>query len=121
MPNIYAVGPNGEVADGCRAVETLRVLADITNLFENLRAARNRVQKGIVVSDQFRRPQEKRASGQIFAPASSQDHFEIKAGLAPENPVQTAAIRYVREHGMISFSQRVEELLTDLFPERAEH
>jgi hypothetical protein len=119
MPNIYAVGPNGKVADGCRAVETLRILADITKLFENLRAARNRVQKGIVVSDQFQRPQEGSASAQVFAPASTEDHFELKAGPAPENPVQTAAVRYVREHGIVSLSERVDELLSALFPARA--
>jgi hypothetical protein len=121
MPNIYAIRPDGKMADGCRAVETLRVLADITNLFDNLRAARERVQKGIVLSDQFERPQETPASNQIFAPTSSQDRVEIRVGAAPANPVQTAAIRYVREHGMISLSQRVEELLSNLFPERAEH
>jgi hypothetical protein len=116
MPNIYAVGPNGEVADGCRAVETLRILGDITNLFENLRAARTRIQKGIVVSDQFQRPQEGSASA---APASTEDHFELKAGPAPENPVQTAAVLYVREHGIASLSERVDELLSALFPARA--
>lgn len=111
MPNIYAVRPDGTLADGCRTIETLRILADITNLFENLRAARNRVQKGILVSDQFARPQD--------GPAG-QARFEIKAGPAPENPIQTAAIRYIREHGIIDLSQHVDELLTDLFPTAAQ-
>jgi hypothetical protein len=46
MPNIYAVGPDEKVADGCRAVEALRVVWDIANQVENLRSARERVQKG---------------------------------------------------------------------------
>lgn len=43
MPNIYAVWPDENVADGWRAVEALRVVWDLANQFENLRSARGRV------------------------------------------------------------------------------
>jgi hypothetical protein len=55
MPNIYDVGRDGKMADGCRAVEALRVIWDITNQFDNLRGARERVRKGILVSDSLGR------------------------------------------------------------------
>jgi hypothetical protein len=51
MPMIYALGPDGKVADGCRAVEALRVIHEIIYQFDNLRGARERLQKGIVASD----------------------------------------------------------------------
>jgi hypothetical protein len=50
MPNGYALGSDGKIADGCRAVEALRVIHDLDGLFQNLRGARDRVQKGIVPS-----------------------------------------------------------------------
>jgi len=53
MPNVYAVGSDGKVAEGCRAVETLRVLYDLDRLFDNLRGARERVRKGILLSDEI--------------------------------------------------------------------
>jgi hypothetical protein len=38
MPNIYAVGDDGKVAEDCRAVEALRVLYDLDQMFDNLRS-----------------------------------------------------------------------------------
>ena len=40
MPNVYALGPDGKVADGCRALEALRVIHDLDGSFQNLRGAR---------------------------------------------------------------------------------
>ncbi len=47
IPNIYAVGTDGRVADGCRAIEAIRVIYDLDR-FQNLRSARDRVRKGIL-------------------------------------------------------------------------
>ena len=46
MPNVFALGADGKVADGCRAVEAVRVIHDLDDLFQNLRGARDRQQKG---------------------------------------------------------------------------
>ena len=43
MPNVFAVGPNGKVAEGCRAIEAVRVIHDLDALFQNLRGARDRI------------------------------------------------------------------------------
>src|SRR5882762_9807816 len=40
MPSIFAVGVDGKVAEGCRAVEAIRVIHDLDELFDNLRGAR---------------------------------------------------------------------------------
>jgi len=56
MPNIYAVGPDGKVASGARAVEAVRILCDMARSFQNIQSARNRVQKGTLVSDQVKQP-----------------------------------------------------------------
>jgi hypothetical protein len=43
MPNVYAVGTDGKVADGCRALEAIEMIHDLDDLFQNLRAARDRL------------------------------------------------------------------------------
>lgn len=50
-PNVYALGPDGKVADGCRAIEAVRVIYDLDDLFQNLRGARDRVRRSIVPSE----------------------------------------------------------------------
>jgi hypothetical protein len=46
MPDVYALGPDGKVADACRAIETVRVIHDLDDLFQSLRGARDRLRKG---------------------------------------------------------------------------
>jgi hypothetical protein len=109
MPNIYAVGPDEKLADGCRAVESLRVVWDLANLFENLRAARERVQKGVMASDLFKQP--------LKAPASGQMGSEVRLQIGVrDNPVEVAEMRYIREHGASGLSHAIEGLIYDLFP-----
>lgn len=113
MPNIYEVGWDGKIADGCRAVEALRVIWDIANQFDNLRGARERVRKGILVSDSLGRQQK--------PPSSGQDRSEVMVvGGIRDNPVQAAEIQYVREHGEIGLSHAIERLIRDLFPAQTE-
>src|SRR6266403_972093 len=55
MPNYFAVGEDGKVAEGCRAGEALRVIYDLDRMFVNLRSARERLRKGIVASDAIKK------------------------------------------------------------------
>jgi len=57
MPNVYSLRSAGKVADGCRALEAIRVIDDLEGLFQNLRGARDRLRRKIVVSEEI----EKRA------------------------------------------------------------
>jgi hypothetical protein len=113
MPNMYAVGPDEKVADGCRAVEALRVVWDLANIFDNLRGARDRVPKGVMVSDMVKQ--------QLEAPASGQTRSEARlvAGKV-DNPVRIAEMRYIREHGAIGLSHAIEGLIYDLFPPQSQ-
>jgi hypothetical protein len=108
MPNIFAVGGDGKVAEGCRAVETLRVLHDLDQLFENLRSARERLRKGIVASDAIKRSLEN-------TKANQKTSAWLQAW-TDTNPLRPAENRYVREHGADHFNQLVEMLFEELFP-----
>jgi hypothetical protein len=110
MPNIYAVGIDEKLADGCRAVETLRVVWDLANKFENLQGARDSIQKGVVSSDMFQQ--------QLAAPTSNPVWCELRVqtGMRVKSPVEVAVERYIREHGATGLSHAIEGLIYDLFP-----
>jgi hypothetical protein len=55
MPNVFALGPDGRVADSCRALDAIRVIHDLESLFQNLRGARDRLRKGIVPSEEIKK------------------------------------------------------------------
>ncbi len=108
MPNIFAVGADGKVAEGCRAVEAIRVIHDLDSLFDNLRSARERLRKGIVASDAVKRSLENTNANQ-----KTTARLEVRIDT---NPLRPAEIRYVREHGAEHFNQFLEMLLEELFP-----
>jgi hypothetical protein len=110
MPNIFAVGADGKVAEGCRAVEALRVIHDLDQLFDNLRGARERLRQGIVASDAIKKSQENtkanlKTTGRLVAVAR-----------VNTNPLRPAEFRYVSEHGADHLNQVVEMLFEELFP-----
>src|SRR5467141_2381625 len=108
MPNIFAVGGDGKVAEGCRAVEALRVIHDLDQLFDNLRGARERLRKGIVASETIKKSLENTNANQKIT-ARLEGHVDT-------NPLRPAEHRYVREHGADHFNQLLEMLFEELFP-----
>jgi hypothetical protein len=108
MPNVYALGPDGKVADGCRALESLRVFHDLEGVFQNLRGARDRLQRGIVLSEEV-----KKRAGE----PNPQPHITFRPEAhADTNPIRPAEGRYVQEHGREAYSQLLARLFDDLFP-----
>ena len=108
MPKIYALGSDGKVAPGCRALESLRVLHDLDSLFENLRTTRLRMQKGIVASDEIKKQAQRKAAFQT----------RLVAGTRVEiNPVREAETRFIKERGELAMSALVLQLFQQLFPE----
>jgi hypothetical protein len=105
MPNLYAAGSDGKVANGCRAFEALRVVYDLSNMFWNVRAARERLQKGIVASNQIGRS--KSWTGKVTA--------RLEASVI-DNPIRPAESRHIREQGMVRFNLLLESLSDKLFP-----
>jgi len=98
----------GKVADGCRAVEVIRVIHDLDGLFQNLRSARDRVRRGIVPSEEVKRRVEglnlrTQATTRLVAHADT-------------NPVRPAEQRYVQGHGSRAYEQLLKRLFDELFP-----
>jgi hypothetical protein len=108
MPNIFAVGEDGKVAEGCRAVEALRVIHDLDQLFDNLRGARERLRRGIVASDAIKKSLEN-------TKANQKTTARLTARV-DTNPLRSAEYRYVHEHGADRLNQVVAMLFEELFP-----
>src|SRR6202042_871550 len=112
MPNVYALGPDGKVADGCRAIETVHVIHDLDDLFQNLRGARDRLRKGIVPSEKI-----KRRVGDPDAQPHSTARLEARADT---NPIRPAEQRYVQEHGAMAYNPTLARFVVQLFPAHSE-
>lgn len=109
MPDIYALDADGRVAGGCRPVEALKVLHDMFYLFQNVRSARERVQKGVLVSDLVRQRE------QDPSPRPQAVRGQLKV-LTNANPVMPAESRYVQAHGELDYQRLLERLFAQLFP-----
>jgi hypothetical protein len=105
---VYALGPDGKVADGCRALEAVRVIHDLDDLFENLRGARDRLRRGIVVSEEV-----KKRLGQPSPQPHSTARIEAHVNT---NPIRPAERRYVQEHGSVAFDQILARLFANCLP-----
>jgi hypothetical protein len=108
IPNVYAGEGDGKVATGCRAVEALKLFHDMFYFFQMVQGARERVQKGILVSDLVRReqsgpPRPQVAKGQLSVSRDTK-------------PVLAAEIRYVQAHGEGDYRRLLERLFAELFP-----
>ena len=106
VPSIYATLRDGRIAPGCRAVESLRVLWDLANLPNNLKTARDRVSKGLLASDLFRKSQP--------SPASPAKHSYAEAR-AFSNPMKLAESQYINLKGDKAFNDVVVAMLHDTF------
>jgi hypothetical protein len=107
MPNIFAVRPNGKVAEGCRAIETVRVLHDLDALFQNLRFARDRVKKGVILSDEIKNP--------VVGANSRPQAASRLENRSDNNPVRLAEQRYSQVHGSWAYQQLLQRLFDELF------
>jgi hypothetical protein len=108
MPNIFAVGTDGKVAAGCRAVEALRIIHDLDQQFDNLRSARERLRQGIVASDIVKKNLENTKPNQ-----KTTARLTVSVDT---NPLRPAEYRYVQEHGAYHLYQVMEMLFEELFP-----
>ena len=109
VPNVYALDPNGKVASGCRAVEALKILHDMFYLFQNVQVARERVQKGVLVSELLLQRQQDAAP----KPAVVKSHLAVSTRA---NPIMPAEYRYVQAHGERDYLRLLERLFEELFP-----
>jgi hypothetical protein len=108
VPSIFATQPDGSLGSACRVVESLRILWDLANMPDNLRGARERMSNNMLMSDLYKRAQQK-------PPSSSAGRAYLSVGVS-SNPVETAATQYIRDHGVVAFSNSVETMLNTLLP-----
>lgn len=106
MPNIYASETDGEVADGCRAIEAVRVIYDLYRFPQNLRSARDRVKRGVLVSEQVKNR---------WADSATQPKGGALLASQQENPIQSAERRYLQVHGSLAYDQLLKHLFNELF------
>src|SRR5260370_859261 len=90
------------------ALEAIRVIHDLEDLFQNLRGARDRVQRGILPSEEI-----KKKAGDPNPQPHSTARFEAHADT---NPIRPAEQRYVQQHGSAAYAQFLLRLLDELFP-----
>jgi hypothetical protein len=112
MPNIYALSADGRVASGCRALEALKIIHDMHDLFGNVRNAREREQKGVLVSELIKKREENPAPVGKTVLAAGSLHATIGF-----NSVEPFAYRYQQEHGERAYQQLLRRLFAELFPE----
>jgi hypothetical protein len=107
VPNIYAVGQDGKVANGCRALEVLNILWQLGNQPDALQNTRALIKEGQFLSDQFKNPSKPPAPGSVKS--------FVTFRLMPPNPVQQAALRYMRDHGVRALNGAIQGLVQELF------
>jgi hypothetical protein len=107
VPNIYAVGENGKVANGCRALEAINILWQLANQPELLAGTRELIRKGQLWSDMYKNPSK--------PPAPGSERGYVSARMAPPNPVQQAALQYMRDNGSHALNGAIKGLLENLF------
>ncbi len=106
IPSLYATQPDGSLAPGCRAVEAIRLLWDFANHPDNLLGARDRVQKGLLFSEQFSQTQQE--------PQSLPTRRLRAEARMINNPVRAAAGKYIEQHGVAALNQAVLKMLNHL-------
>jgi hypothetical protein len=110
MPNIYALDRDGQLAEGCRALEALKLIQEMHERFVNVRAARERLAKGLPFPDVAKKTPPDTAPAQAQLVASNQ----LRAMY--QNPILPAARRYEQEHGGRAYDQLVMRLFDELMP-----
>jgi hypothetical protein len=105
IPGVFAVGPDGKVAQGSRALEAIRLLWLLGNNEDDFPGIHAATQKGVLVSDLLKQ-QPKPGSGQ------AQGGFAIARLVS--FPVQQSAYRYMRDHGARALDRAIEDLLKNL-------
>ena len=108
IPNVYALDADGKVAEGCRAIEALKILHDMESTFLSVRSARERVQKGVLVSDMVQSPQSDRPQLPSVELRSSRSF--------PLDEISSCARRYAQDHGQRAYEQLLDRLFRELLP-----
>ncbi len=124
MPQVHAVDSTGRVAEGCRAVEAVKILQKMYDQFSMVRPARASVKAGSVASDMSQHPDPELVAKQrarILAYRATLQVPQAGTVLAAQakydpDPLRPAEARYVQDHGERAYRQLLERLFRELFP-----
>lgn len=108
MPAIYAVAPNGKLRHGATALEAARVIDDLATMPWRVQAARNRLRKGILLSDWL-------AQRRQHPPPPQNVHGGVFTFASAPYPVTVAAHKYVTVHGEAAYAEVVMNLMNQIF------
>jgi hypothetical protein len=103
IPGIFALGPNGKVANGSRALEAIRLLWILGNLTDDFAGIHEQVQKGVLLSDLFPHPEKP------WKPTGGYASVRVVS-----YPVQQAASHYMHDHGARALDHAIDGMLKDL-------
>jgi hypothetical protein len=106
IPGVFALGPDGKVAHGARALEAIRLLWLLANNTDDFQGIHAEAQKGVLLSDRIPHPEQPPAPGKAQGGAAVFRNVSF--------PVEQAASRYVHDHGDRAMSRAIEDLLKDL-------
>jgi hypothetical protein len=109
VPNIYAIGQDGKVANGCRAIEVLNILWQLANQPEALEDTRELIKKGGLWSDMFKNP------SKPPIPGAEKGSATFRVAQRPPNLVEQAALHYAHDNGFRALNRAIQGLLQDLF------
>lgn len=112
MPNIYAVEADGQLAGGCRALEALKIIHDMHELFINVKAARLSLQRASAASDGLTEP----TSETWSPPPRLGSSVGVLRAEANPDPVRPAVYLYRQQHGARAYNRLVRRLFDELFP-----
>jgi hypothetical protein len=105
IPGVFAVGPDGSIANGSRALEAIRLLWLLGSNEDDFAGIHAAAQKGVLFSDLIKQ-QAKSGSGQ--------GQGKVLIARMVSYPVQQAAFRYQRDHGARALNRAIEDLLKNL-------
>lgn len=106
MPALYNTQPGESLAPNCRPLEILVNLFSLQSSFENLTAARERVRKGMIFSDEIRKS--------LLSPAAHQSVGVVRFRVIPPNPITEAERLYAAQHGNRQLRAAQERLAENL-------
>jgi len=110
-PGIHAVKADGSMAEGCRAVEALKILHSLFRDPAMLQGARQRVKEGVLVSDRLKQVRQSNKSETPREPS-----VRLTAGQAYSNSVLSASTEYIRDHGELDYQRLMMRLFDEMFP-----
>jgi len=106
VPTIHALDADGKLAEGCRAIEALKIIHALYFEPESLLFARERVQRGYLPSDHVG-----------LEPAKTTvKSAAVWMAHSRSNPVWTADRRYLENHGDQDYDRMLMRLFDELFP-----